>query len=358
MVKQTIIKSVYEDINNPACYSSINKLLAESRKINKSISKKDVLAFLKTSTAYTLHKQPRYKFKRLTIKPSGLYTDWQADLAVMDKLIASNDGYRYILVCIDCLSRKIFAEPVKTKTAKDMKEAFNKIFTVSKYRPWRIVTDSGLEFISNEMLKYFKDKDILKHETYSHPKSHAGMVERAIRTLKTKIYKYFTNKVTHKWINILPKVVESINNSVCRSTGYTPNSFNFNNAEERIKKLYKNNDDNNLSTALNKGDKVRVVKNRTTFKKGYLPSFSDEIFTIHQVLPTNPITYVIINHDNIIQNGKFYQPELCPVEQNDETIYRIIILKERKKKNIKEYFVSWVGYDDNHNSWIPETDLV
>lgn len=356
MVKEEIIKNIYENVNNSACYSSASKLLRECKRKDKSITKKDVDLFLKKSLSYTLHKQPRYKFERLSIKPAGLFTDWQADLAVMDKIIESNDGYRYILVCIDCLSRKIYATPVKTKSSNDMKIAFDRIFSESKYIPWRIITDSGVEFVARAMQAYFKSKDIIKHETYSHPTCHAGMVERGIRTLKNKLYRYFTEKQTHRWVDILPKIVNSINNSVCRSTGYTPNSFNFENASERRKNMYNIKKDH--TSILSVGEKVRVIKTKTAFKKGYLPTFSDEIFTIHNVLKTNPTTYKIVSDEGIIQNGKFYRPELCPVIQDSDTIYRIIVLKERQTKKGREYFVSWVGYDDSHNSWISASDIV
>ena len=38
----------------------------------------------------------------------------------VQKLKKFNDGYAYILVCVDAASRMFYAEPVKTKGSQDM----------------------------------------------------------------------------------------------------------------------------------------------------------------------------------------------------------------------------------------------
>ena len=49
---------------------------------------------------------------------------WQADLVEMSKLARHNSGYKYLLVCIDILSKYAWIEPLKTKTGHEIKEAF------------------------------------------------------------------------------------------------------------------------------------------------------------------------------------------------------------------------------------------
>ena len=58
------------------------------------------------------------------------------------------------------------------------------------------------------------------------------------------------------------------------------------------------------------GDKVRIIKKKKRFEKEYKPSWTDEIFIINKLNPTNPITYMLIdnNGENII--GSFYHEEL------------------------------------------------
>ncbi|KAL3113852.1 hypothetical protein niasHT_011527 [Heterodera trifolii] len=137
----------------------------------------------------------RNKFPRLKTVPSGLHTDWQCDLCIMDTIKAHNDGYRYILVCIDVLSRKILTAESESKKSEHMIEAFEKVFKKAGVLPNKLYSDAGLEFQAKRMIEYWKHKDIIKHIMYS-PSLHAGVVERANRTLKERLYKYFSENNT------------------------------------------------------------------------------------------------------------------------------------------------------------------
>ena len=48
-----------------------------------------------------------------------------------------NNGYRYILTVIDFFSRYAWAKPIKDKTGKEVKHAFQEIFALGrKYERW------------------------------------------------------------------------------------------------------------------------------------------------------------------------------------------------------------------------------
>jgi hypothetical protein len=102
------------------------------------------------------------------------------------------------------------------------------------------------------------------------------------------------------------------------------------------------------------GDKVRISKARIAFKKGYLPSWTDEIFTIVARIPSDPITYELSDLNDEKIKGKFYQEELQRITKEDD-IYKIEkVLKTRKRGRNSEYFVKWKGYNDSFNSWTPD----
>ena len=50
----------------------------------------------------------------------------------------------------------------------------------------------------------------------------AAAVERFNRTLKTKMYRYFTTKNTRRYIDVLPDLLHSYNHTYHRSIGMAP----------------------------------------------------------------------------------------------------------------------------------------
>ena len=105
------------------------------------------------------------------------------------------------------------------------------------------------------------------------------------------------------------------------------------------------------------GDKVRISKYKGTFDKGYLPNWTTELFTISKVLDTNPVTYKIVDENKEEIEGIFYEHELVKFNKQDSDYEVEKILKTRIRNKKKEYFVKWVGYPNEMNSWIPEENL-
>jgi hypothetical protein len=56
-------------------------------------------------------------------------------------LAKENDGYRYLLVGVDVLSRRLFTTPVKSKSSKEMKQAFDRLFPQMPSLPSELYTD-------------------------------------------------------------------------------------------------------------------------------------------------------------------------------------------------------------------------
>ena len=70
--------------------------------------------------SYTLHKPVRKKFPTAPTLVFGRDEQWQMDLVDMQKLSKWNKGYKYMLTVIDVFSKVAWAEPLKTKSTKDM----------------------------------------------------------------------------------------------------------------------------------------------------------------------------------------------------------------------------------------------
>lgn len=98
--------------------------------------------------------------------------------------------------------------PLKTKTGQELVKAFQTILSSGR-KPNKLQTDQGKEFVNEHFQKFLRDKNIHFFTTNSGLK--ASVVERYNRTLKNKMYRYFTAKNTLRYIDVLPKLVSSYN---------------------------------------------------------------------------------------------------------------------------------------------------
>jgi transposase InsO family protein len=88
------------------------------------------------------------------------------DLADMQSMQKFNDGYRYLLVCIDVFSKYAWVVPLKNKTGPTLVEAFKVILT-SGLKPEKIMTDQGTEFSNKHFRALMKEEDIELYNTYN-----------------------------------------------------------------------------------------------------------------------------------------------------------------------------------------------
>ena len=93
-----ILDPLYKDPSSSTCFTSMEPLFQAAKKINGNISRSQVRDYLARQRVYTLHKRVVRKFKRLATRASGLHTDWQADLADMQRLKRWNGGNGYMFV--------------------------------------------------------------------------------------------------------------------------------------------------------------------------------------------------------------------------------------------------------------------
>ena len=200
--------------------------------------------------------------------------------------------------------------------------------------------DDGNEFYNNNVIGLV--------ELYSTKnKEKSSIVERWIRTMKEKIWKYFTDNNTYTYIDVLPDLVEDYNNTVHSSIKMSPVEASKKKNELTVwRNLYPDRYKiNPLTPKFSVGDEVRISKEKTTFEKGYTARWTEEIFTITKILNTKPVTYIIADLQGKKIDGTFYEPELQKTEQQ---VFRIekVIQKEKGKSLVK-----WKGYSDKFNSW-------
>ena len=336
----------YFDPKHPRSFSSPSKFYKHS---DIKFTQKQIKDWLMKQDTYTLHRPVRWHFRRRRIFTSGIDDLWQADLADLSSIAKYNDRYKFLLTCIDVFSKYAWVIPLKNKSSKSIVAAFTKIF--EKRKPSNLQTDKGSEFLNESAQKLFKDNSINFYTTENEDIK-AAVVERFNRTLKTRMWKYFTFKGKHRYVDGLDDLLYSYN-SFHRTIKMTPSEVNKENEAMILKLNYI--PKKSPKWLLNVGDKVRISKARRQFKKGYLPDWSEEIFTITARHLTDPPTYGIEDYDKERVKGKFYEFQLQKVYKTDD-VYKVeTVLKTRKKNGKKEYYVKWFGYPKKFNSWV--TDL-
>jgi len=104
------------------------------------------------------------------------------------------------------------------------------------------------------------------------------------------MYRYFTAKCTRRYIDVLPDLVHSYDNTHHRSIGMAPMEITADNKGVVRKRLYPPKP-KTLRWKYNVGDKVRISMQRRPFKKGYVGNWSEEVFVVGARLPTSLVTY-------------------------------------------------------------------
>jgi len=112
------------------------------------------------------------------------------------------------------------AVPTKTKTGRELSRAFEKILT-DGYKPNMVQSDKGTEFLNSTFQSMLKRHDI-KFYTSENEDIKAAVVERFSRTLKTKMYRYFTARNTRRYVDVLVDLLHSCNHTYHRSIGMAP----------------------------------------------------------------------------------------------------------------------------------------
>lgn len=353
------INNIYYNPSHPAGYASFDKL---ARAMKGKMNREDVKRWLQSQETYTLHKPVHRNFPRNKYVLSNLNELWQADLSDMRTYSKYNDGFNYILCVIDVFTKYAYARPMKSKNSETIKKCFESIFNEADTTPTHIQSDKGTEFVSKDVQRYFKIKNV-NYYTTNNPDIKASIVERFQRTLKMKMWRYFTHKNTYKYIDILQDLMHAYNHSYHSSIKMSPCDVNSNNILTVWTNLYdKKKVQNSTSTSIPKlriGDYVRITKYKHIFQKGYESNWSDEIFIISSVIDRSPlVVYTLKDLQQEVIVGTFYERELQKVTYDPSSNFKIDkIISSRHSGNRKQLLVKWKGYPDKFNSWISVSEL-
>ena len=369
--RDKLLRDLYYNPAAPGSFSSAKslakaaqkKLKEGHRKTRIKVDDKSAQKFLSGQETYTLHRPARKNYPRRRVMVSGALHQFQCDLVDMSMFAEENNDTKWILMVIDVFSKKAFAIAVKRKDATHMVNAFKELFRQTP-PPRKLQSDKGSEFLAKPVQDYLKSQKITFF-TSEDDRIKAGVVERLNRTIKGKMWKYFHYKKSNRWLEVLPQLMQSYNDTVHSSIKMTPNEANQKENEVDVRtNLY--GPESRLPVEYNKsprvllkdnafevGDRVKLSKHALIFDKGYKPNWTLEILTVTDVVPSDPTVYRVTDLDGEEIKGMFYEHELQKVSSLPE-VYDIEKVLEERDDRVK---VKWKGYPSKFNSWVMKSAL-
>jgi hypothetical protein len=183
-------------------------------------------------------------------------------------------------------NEQLDVETLKNKTTKEVERGL--MIILNQAKPRKIRTNGGSEFNNKWLKSLLENKHIYHHVTMNEKK--ANYVERFNRTIKTMIYRYPNRKKTRKYLDVLPKLVEtynatphrSLNNIAPKDVNETkeadlwaymclkPNLMNVKKKKTKRKRLFR----------FKIGQLVRISHQRQVFTRAYNEQWSYQVFKI------------------------------------------------------------------------------
>ena len=190
--------------------------------------------------------------------------------------------YKYLLKVIDIFSRYAWSVPLKDKTGTSITSALKSLFQNRK--PITIQSDKGTEFVNVTVQQYLNRQGVYFHTTQN-PETKGAVIERFIKSLKMRMFKYFTKNNTYRYLDVINKLLTGYNTSIHSRIGMPPskvNPSNFYSVWQRMNSLWAKIPQGRVKFEV--GDLVRITKEKLKFANGYEHTFSTEIFRVAKVI--------------------------------------------------------------------------
>jgi len=344
---QILNKEFYDNLNffgRDKLFNMLRTKYGDESPSRRQIS--DWLSQQEVNQLYAPSKGTAKTFKSSMTTPNKILA---MDLVNMEKFQVR--GYKYLFNAVDMSSRYNYSVALKNKTDAEVLNGFKKIYNKSKTHAVR--SDNGSEFINKKFTDYLEKNGIKQILGEAGKPQSNGLIERANATIKELIQKSIEINPKFDWVQNLDKLIENINNSNHRITGYTPNE---------IQNAFKNDDNIVLESARDKELKIKKGNiSKEVFEKGDLvrlhqPSdktrqvWSNEIYEIERVYKPKK-SYSVYEYKVEGLKDRFKEEELLKVvgdpQNKIEKVQKFVISKLVKPviKDNKEYYeVQWKGY--------------
>lgn len=294
------VKQLYEESGFPG-YTKLYSIV--KKKGIKDVSLAQVKAFVDSQTVAQLHKRP-VVVAEIPITTAGKLTDFNFDLLDLSAFSRTNGGYKWMFIMINIWDRRCAARPIKSKSPNDVLPALKPCLEELGGDPVMIVSDSGTEWAG--VVKRYLDQHDITHRTVPVGDHRSlGIVDSMARFIKNAITKHFTHSQKTEWVSYLPTLIKRYNDTPhggLKAAGQpmmTPDEAAIRETDTRIVHHEKIQKARGIKrpTGLAVGNRVRVLKKKQIFDRGYEVRFSVTVYTIEK----------IDGNYYILSNGKQYR---------------------------------------------------
>ena len=279
------------------------------------------------------------------------------------RISEENNGFKYILVFCNVLTKKVWAYPLLNRTNVEIIKVLKNTLQdaglgckIDKKEVSNLQCDQ--EFLTPRIKTFFKENCINAYYTLSDYK--ASIVERFIKTLKEAIATRMESNRTEKWLNFLSDFVKQYNTEIVHSvTKMTPEMAEKYPSAALIRILEKrakfSEKHPRKSFKFKVGDLVRLKNNpdNNPFRKSYRRRFTAKVFVIYKrrAVKYLNVYYLKTEKGKDLEGG--IREDMLRIANTNNEIYPYEI-KERKGKQV---LVSWDGFGASDDEWVNESDL-
>lgn len=372
------LEKIYFDTSRPAALSGPEKLYQIVKREGKyKISRNKIKQWLNDRDEYSAQRDIKRKFPRRKIITSGVNVQWGLDLCSTQNIASFNDGVKHLLFAVCVFSRYLHIQPLKSKRAKEVVEAFDRMLQDGS-TPYTIYFDAGGEFNNANFRKYLQSKDI-KYFTTRNQETKAAITERTIRTFRNKMFRMFRHTRSYRFIESLQNLVKSYNSTPHSGlpNHLAPEQVTKENEaeiwdkmynglekqeEKHIKPLKKEKRIKSSNYKFKIGDIVRLSHARYAFQRDYQQKWTGELFKVSERYIKQDIQiYKVIDFLKEPVVGTFYSQEMLKItNKSGEDALWILekIIKRRKRAGKLQYLVKFQDWPSKFNVWVNASSVV
>ena len=317
----------------------------DKAQVNKALYKSDIYSKFKQHRRAKTY-SPIYVYKKREL--------FQSDVVFFTRpeLVEANNGFKYLFTTIDVFTKMAWVYPMKENKCAVVMECFKDILSKCGDKPERLNTDRGSELICKKFASFLKEKNIHHYLSYSLRK--CPVVERFNLTIQRLLYKIMKHNNSYQWTKFIDQAMKIYLNRKHRTIKMSPLEAEKDENESIVRRTYwlryLKAGEKKKKPKFSVGDSVRIFKERGTFHRGYMEDFTEEIFTISNVLTNLPVPrYQLKEYNGDVVVGSFFEDEL--VRYDTPEFYQIEIIKTRGKGKKKEYLVHYKGWPNTYDEW-------